>query len=248
MTFTPPQIIGHRGAAEYAPENTLEGIHAAADMGIKWVELDVKLTKDDVPIIMHDDELDRTTSGSGLVAHTTYEEIKELDAGSWFGDSFTGAKIPTLEEAVDVLIEHGLGLNLEIKPCPGREKETAEIALDHLSQIWDDHNNLLISSFSHVSLEAALEMAHDWNRALLLYNEWPDNWQDLVKHLDVSCVNINGNTVTREQVESIIDLGKPVLAYTINDPTRARFLQSWGVDGFFSDAPDVIKENLFQVH
>lgn len=248
MPLKLPKIIGHRGCAGYAPENTLEGIHTAADLGIEWVELDVKLTKDEIPIIFHDDTLDRTTSGSGNVADKTYEEIKELDAGSWYGESFIGAKIPTLEETVDVLINRGLGLNLEIKPCPGREKDTAEVALDLLSTIWDDHDRLLISSFQHVSLEAAFDIAQDWHRGLLLPEEWPENWADLAKYLDVSAVNVNAKTVTRTQVESIMDLEKPILAYTVNAPDQVRTLQGWGVDGFFSDMPDVIKENMLMVH
>ena len=83
-----PKIIGHRGAKAYAPENTLASIHTAADMGIEWVEIDVKLTSDCVPIIFHDDELNRCTNGSGLVAETDFETIKELDAGLWFADQY----------------------------------------------------------------------------------------------------------------------------------------------------------------
>lgn len=248
MPIRLPKIIGHRGCAAYAPENTLEGIHTAADMGVEWVELDVKLTKDQVAIIFHDETLERTTNGSGLVAHKTYVELLDLECGSWFGDSFTGIKIPTLEEAVDVLLERGLGLNLEIKPCPGREKETAEVALDLLSQIWDDHDRLLISSFQHVSLEAAFDIAQDWHRGFLLPEEWPENWEDLAEYLQVSSFNVNAGSVTREQVEMIMDLEKPVLAYTVNDPDRVRLLQSWGVDGFFSDAPDMIQDAIFKVH
>lgn len=248
MPLKLPKVIGHRGAAGYAPENTLDGIQVAADMGVEWVELDVKLTRDQVPIIFHDENLERTTGLNALVAQTDYAIIRELEAGSWFGDSFSTVKIPTLEEAVDVLLERNLGLNLEIKPCPGRERETAEVALDVLSQIWDDHDKLLISSFQHVSLEAAFEMAQDWHRGLLLPEEWPENWEDLAEYLHVSTINLNGRTATREQVEMAIDLGKPVLAYTINDPMRARELQGWGVDSFFSDEPDVIIENLLRIH
>ena len=252
MTLKFPNIIGHRGCAGYAPENTLEGIHTAADMGVEWVELDVKLTKDQVPVIFHDDKLDRTTGTSGFIAQMDYADLKELDAGSWFGESFIGVKIPTLEEAVDVLIERDMGLNLEIKPCPSREKETAEAALDMLSTIWDDHDKLLISSFSHVSLEVAFDMAESWHRGFLLpdhtQEEWIENWTEMAKHLQASTINLNGNTVTRELVEDALDLELPVLAYTINEPDRGRFLQSWGVDGFFSDVPDVLQETLFIVH
>lgn len=248
MTLKLPKIIGHRGACGYAPENTLESIRTAADLGAKWVELDVKLTKDDVAIIFHDDELDRTTNGSGLVMDKTYEEIRHLEAGSWFADSFAGIKIPTLEETLELILELDLGLNLEIKPCAGREVATAEAALDIMSRYWDDTDKLLISSFSHVSLETAMEMAPEWHRGLLLDDEWPENWGELAEYLEAATVNINGNKVEREQIEQIIDLGKPILAYTINDPQRFRTLQSWGVDGVFTDVPDVIKDAILTVH
>lgn len=248
MSLKLPKIIGHRGACGYAPENTLESVKTAADLGATWVELDVKLTKDDVAIIFHDDELDRTTNGSGLVADTLYEDIKQLEAGSWFSDGFSGIKIPTLEEMLELLIDLDLGLNLEIKPCPGREVQTAEAALDILSRYWDDPDKLLISSFQHVSLEVAKDMAAEWNRGLLLDDEWIPNWKELAEYLEVATINVNGNLVTREQIEEIIDYGKPILAYTINDPHRFRILQSWGVDGVFTDVPDVIKDAILTVH
>ncbi len=240
-----PKVIGHRGAKAYAPENTLESIETAASLGVEWVELDVKLTRDNVPIIFHDEELDRTTNGSGLVAHTDYEDIKQLEAGSWFADSFAGIKIPTLEEAVDIILKHNLGFNLEIKPCPGREKETAEIALDHLSQIWDDMDKLLISSFQHVSLESALDLAPDYARGLLIGGEeMPENWKQLAEYLDVTTINLGSKLVTRAVADEVMDMEKPLLVYTINDPMQARTLQKLGVDAFFSDCPDVILENL----
>lgn len=253
MSLKLPKVIGHRGAAAYAPENTLEGIHTAADMGIEWVELDVKLTKDQVPIIFHDEILERTTNGSGLVAETTYDDIKQMEAGSWFGDSFAGIKIPTLEEAVDVLLERDLGLNLEIKPCPGREKETTEVALDILSQIWDDHDRILISSFQIVSLEAAQDVANDWSRGLLLAPETEEeiinpDWKDLADHLNVKTVNLGTAIATRAVVEEIIDLDMYPMIYTVNDPLEARQYQAWGVETLFSDEPDVILENLLTVH
>lgn len=243
-----PKIIGHRGVAAYAPENTLEGIHTAADMGVEWVELDVKITKDGVPILFHDDTLERVTGASGNVADKTWEDLRQLEAGSWFSDGFAGISIPTLEEAIDVLMEHDLGVNIELKPCPGREVDTAEAALDILSRAWDAHDKILISSFSHVSLETAADMAQDWACGLILPTEWPENWAELIAYLDVATININGNTCSQEQVHSLLPLGKRILAYTINDPDRASLLQSWGVDGFFSDEPDVIREELTLDH
>lgn len=243
-----PSVIGHRGAAAFAPENTLESIRTAAEIGVKWVELDVKLTKDSVPIIFHDDTLERTTNGYGNVADAKYEDIKDLEAGLWFSEGFTGVVVPTLEEALEVILKHDLGVNFEIKPCPGREIETAEVMLDVLSQAWDDTSKLLISSFQHVSLETAFDMVPDFHRGFLLEDEWPENWQELADYLQVSTINFNGNTATREQVEELIDLQKPVCAYTINDPFRAKTLRQWGVDAFFTDDPETIHEKLFRSH
>jgi len=99
----------------------------------------------------------------------------------------------------------------------------------------------------------AFDMAKDWHRGFLLPDStiddgWPENWAELARYLKASTINLNGNTVTRDQVEEVMELDLPILAYTINEPDRGRFLQSWGVDGFFTDVPDVLQETLFVVH
>lgn len=250
MSIKFPQIIGHRGCAAYAPENTLPSIYTAADMGVDWVELDIKLTKDQVPVIFHDETLDRTTDSTGFVKDHTLAELKELDAGLWFGESFFDTRIPTLEQAVDALIECELGVNFEIKPCEGRERETAEVALDMLSQIWDDHNKILISSFSPESVEVTAEMAHGWARALCVGggDELLENWAELAKALEVNALSFDGNTATQEQIMLMQEAGLPMLAYTINDEEQARALQSLGIRSFFTDSPDILQDVLFMVH
>lgn len=244
MTLYIPKVIGHRGAKAYAPENTLASIHTAADMGIEWVELDVKLTRDGEPIIMHDETLERTTNGIGNVADMKLEDIRELDAGSWYAESFAGEKIPTLEDALDVILSRGLGLNLEIKPCPGREVETAENALDVLTRIWPDESAPpLISSFQLVSLETALDMIPSYPRGMLM-DEHQDNWQEMMEYLEASTLNIDGRKLTQELMDDYLECRKPILCYTINDPILAKRLIQWGVDGVFSDNPDVIREMI----
>lgn len=240
MSLHLPHVIGHRGAAAYAPENTLVGIRTAYDMGVDWVELDVKLTKDSIPILFHDDTIERTTNGGdSKIADLTYAEIKDLEAGSWFSEGYIGEPIPTLEEAVELLIELDMGLNLEIKPCASRERETTEAALDILSKYWDDHQRLLISSFQITCLESALDVAADWHRGLLLDKKYADNWGEIAKHLNVSTININGNSVTEEEIRSFQRFGKPLLAYTINDEDHASWLFDLGITGIFSDSPDL---------
>jgi glycerophosphoryl diester phosphodiesterase len=243
-----PKVIGHRGAKAYAPENTLASIHAAADLGVAWVQVDVKLTKDDVAVVFHDEELERCTSGSGLIRDITLAELRELDAGSWYGESFLGEKVPTLEELLNAVLERGLGVNLEIKPCPGREVETAEVALDVATRIWpEDLPPPLISSFQNVSLETAMDMMEEWPRGLLM-NEYREDWRDMAEYLQAATININGNAATEEQIEDYVDFGKPVLAFTINQPDKARQLLRLGVDSFFADNPDVILEAVETKH
>ena len=243
-----PKVIGHRGAKAYAPENTLASIHTAADLGVEWVEVDVKLTKDSIAIIFHDDELDRCTGVQGLVKDFTYAEIAEMDAGSWFGESFIGERIPTLEDLLNAVLERGLNVNLEIKPCAGREKETAEVALDVATRIWpDDQPPPLISSFAHVSLETAMDMIDEWPRGFLM-DEHLQNWKELAEYIKASTLNINGNTVKQEELDEYLEWGRPILAYTINQPDKARELMRWGVDAFFSDNPDVILDEVEPRH
>jgi len=254
MSFIIPKVIGHRGAKAYAPENTLTSFHTAADMGIEWVEFDVKLSKDGEPIVFHDDTLLRTTGTEGKVADLTWQELQELDAGSWFSTSFAGTSIPHLEQVLETLINRGMqGCNIEIKACEGREEETTEVALDWATRIWpDDQQPPLISSFSQVSLEAALHMAPAWPRGLLLDNgnadNMPEDWLKLAEHLDVSTINPDGNFVTPEELQAYMATELPVLCYTINEPNRALELFELGVKAVFSDNPDLIIEEIETFH
>lgn len=247
-TLTIPRVIGHRGAKAYAPENTLVSIHTAADLGAEWVEVDVKLTKDNQAIIFHDETLERCTGAGGLVKDMDFAAIRELDAGSWYGETFIGEKIPSLEEVLNAVLERGMGINIEIKPCPGREVETTEVALDVATRIWpDDIPPPLISSFQHVSLETARDMMPEWPRGFLM-DEHLENWREIADYLKTATININGNKVTPEQVAEYAAYHKPLLAYTINEPEKALELFDWGVTNFFADCPDVIMQALETEH
>src|SRR3954470_20329365 len=155
-----PRIIGHRGAKATAPENTLAGIRQAHREGASWVEFDVKLTADGVAILMHDEALDRTTSGKGAVRAASLADIRRLDAGIRFGASWTGEKVPTLVEALQLLAELGMGFNLEVKPCPGREVDTARAAVADVEACWPATRPApLYSSFKAAALQAVRDAA-----------------------------------------------------------------------------------------
>lgn len=239
-SWVPPRVIGHRGAAGYAPENTLAGLRAAAMLGVAMVEFDAKLTADSVPILMHDDTLERTTGGTGTVRAAPWSAVRDLDAGAWFGPAFAGERVPTLVEALGEALALGLRVNIELKPCPGRERETALLALDSARTIWPaDHPPPLISSFAFDALAAACEAAPDWPRGYLI-DEEPDALNEQMAAVGAAILGINHAHATPQRIAGYRAFGLPILAYTVNDAAHALELFSWGIAAVFSDVPDRI--------
>jgi glycerophosphoryl diester phosphodiesterase len=240
MSFSLPKVIGHRGAAGHAPENTLAGIRKSAELGVRMVEFDVKLTGDGVPVVIHDDTVDRTTDGTGPVRDMTFDRIRSLDAGIRFGREFEGERVPSLDEALRLCVELDLAINIEIKPCPGREAETAEVALTRARALWPAERPApLISSFALESLRQAMETAPDWPRGYLIW-ERPDDWRDNVARLRPATLNVCHEKETPRTIADYRETGLPVLAYTVNEAPRARTLYGLGVTAVFSDRPDEI--------
>ncbi len=236
----PPPVIGHRGAASHAPENTLAGIRKAAALGVAMIEFDAKLTADGVPVLLHDDLLDRTTSGLGPARDATLAQMRTLDAGSWFDAAFAGEPVPTLAEALELSASLGLAVNMEIKPCKGRERETAQRSLEVARTIWpSDRPPPLVSSFARQSMETAVELAPDWPRGFL-FDRLPPDFDAAIAALRPATLNTSHKQLNRATVAALKSTGLPVLAYTVNDPARAEALFAMGVDGVFSDAPDAI--------
>lgn len=237
-----PRIIAHRGSPKAAPENTLASFRQAARDGAKWVEFDVVLTADGRPVIFHDDALDRTTDGAGPINDTPFDVLRNLDAGSWFSRAFTGEAVPTLEEALELFAELGLGFNMEIKPAAGREQETAEVALATARGCWDGPTPL-ISSFSRTAVATAKEVQPGWPRGIL-FDHMAEDWREAADKLEVVSVGANHRHLSREAVAAVHATGRKVTAYTVNDEARASLLFSWGVDAVFSDIPGVLLKSF----
>lgn len=227
-----PLIIGHRGAAAHAPENTLAGLREAARQGATMVEFDATITGDTPPrvVIFHDDTLERTTNGRGAIDRTPFDTLRGLDAGE-------GERIPTLEEAVATVQHLGLMANVEIKVAPGRDRETAEAVMAALERCWPkDAPPPFISSFSVEALEIARREQPDWPRGYLLWDK-PADWHIIADRLNVATININGERERTADLRDLLSTGRPVLAYTINDPDKARALLDQGIAGLFTDTP-----------
>jgi glycerophosphoryl diester phosphodiesterase len=230
-----PPVIGHRGAAAVAPENTLASLRKAHELGARWVEFDVKLTHDGRPILAHDDRLERTTDGRGRFADKTLAEILKLDAGSWFAPAFAGERVPTFEDALALCRELGLGINVEIKPCPGREIATARVAAETLLEHWPDTlPTPLISSFAPACLAAAREVAPALPRGYLA-GRLPRRWQEQLAAYGCSTLNLNQRWLGPRQRAAVVASGVPLLLYTVNDPRAAREQLAHGVSAVFTD-------------
>ncbi|MGB0682597.1 MAG: glycerophosphodiester phosphodiesterase [Magnetovibrionaceae bacterium] len=236
MAIVPP-VIGHRGAAGQAPENTVVSMVEAARAGVRWVEFDVKLSRDNVPFLLHDDRLERTTSGEGKAADHSFAELERLDAGSWFGAAFAGERIPSLAQICVVLAKHRLGANVEIKPCPGREGETGFGVGAALKRLWP-HSlpEPLLSSFSEEALEAAAETAPDLPRALLV-DDLPTDWVQRLNRLKAEAIHISLRSAKEETIREVVDAGYSVRVYTVNDAEAAKRLLKAGAEAIFTDRP-----------
>lgn len=243
LNFLPP-IIAHRGASAFAPENTLAAFTKAFDMGFKWIEFDVMLTSDSVPIIIHDETLDRTTNAKGDVGDHDYSYLANLDAGSWFNPMFAGERIPSLQQVIQFLLNTKMCANVEIKPLPGQDEITAIRAVHEITAHFPQPNpSILFSSFN---LEALQYLRKESTNCLMgfLMHEWRSDWRKVCDDLQCVSVHVNEEIMTQSMAAKIKSTGRSLLCYTVNDSARANQLYSWGVDAVFSDAPDVILKGL----
>jgi glycerophosphoryl diester phosphodiesterase len=241
VKFIAPKLIGHRGACASSPENTLASLVAASKAGCTWVEFDATLSQDGVPVLFHDDALDRTSNGQGPVAMAKLAHLKSLDAGSWFSPIFKGEPIPTLADALALCRALGLHVNIEIKPAPGQDHITARTVLEVALQLWPNRKAEppLISSFSVESLMVAKELAPHWPRGYLIWDA-PPNWLMIADKLGASTLNIAHDREDMERLKAYLACNRPVLAYTVNDLARARALLAMGLSGVFTDDPQAL--------
>jgi glycerophosphoryl diester phosphodiesterase len=235
-----PRLAAHRGGGKLAPENTLAAMRAGFAHGYRMVEFDVKLSGDGVPFLLHDDTLDRTTDGQGRADAMNWTELAKLDAGSWHSPEYAGETLPTLAAIAHWANANAVACNIEIKPMPGRERETgAAVALD-ASELWRGAVVApLLSSFSAESLRAARDAVPELQRAWLL-EKIPADWQARLAELGCVALDACYKVLTADMVGAARRAGYRVLAYTPNDPAVVATLQAWPVDTIITDAIDRI--------
>jgi glycerophosphoryl diester phosphodiesterase len=240
-----PRLCAHRGAGKLAPENTLTAMRVGHAHGYGMVEFDVKLAADNVAFLLHDATLERTTSGRGRADALPWRELSRLDAGGWHSAKYAGEMLPTFASIARWARAHGVACNVEIKPMPGRERETgAAVALDAVA-LWRDAEVLpLLSSFEETSLVAARDAAPQIPRALLL-DELPADWLDRLRALECVALNAEHKALSAEIVKAAHRGGFRVCCYTPNDPLRVAELAGWGVDTIITDAVDQVAADAY---
>jgi glycerophosphoryl diester phosphodiesterase len=230
-------VIGHRGAALHAPENTLVSIRKAAEQGARMVEFDVQPTRDDIVVLMHDTTVDRTSNGTGAVADLDFDYVSNLDAGSWFGAGFAGEPAPTLVETLKLCGELGLRANVEIKPDLADPERAVDLVVKDIEATWTfDAAGPVISSFSGDVLRLVRKRSARLPIGVLV---WKDKtlWPGLARETGAMSVHFSRRNLTETDVKAAIDEGLAVAVYTINDPAEAKKLLGWGVTGLFTDDP-----------
>ena len=234
-----PGIIAHRGESASAPENTIAACELALNNGASWVEVDVNISRDGELFLHHDDGIERCTNGTGYLVQKSHDELRSLDAGSWFNKSFAGEKLGTLEELIELLAANNGGLNLEVKPTPGWEYPLVDAVCNRIRNNWPQNVPLLVSSFSPLALEKLRKQLPDVQLGLLV-SAIPDDWQAWMQRFNCNTFHCAEEFVTKDFCNQANAAGIPVLCYTCNDATRGKELLSMGVSSIFSDQPSVL--------
>lgn len=235
-----PGLIAHRCGGALAPENTLAGLGIAARLRCVAVEFDVMLSADGVPLLIHDETLDRTAGVPGSVAEMPAAALLATDVGGVFHPAFRGETIPCLIDALASCRALGLAANLEIKPAAGVEIETGRVVGELLAAMAPAQRPvLLLSSFSPDALRIAAGCVPEIPRAFLV-DAFDDAAIDTALALGCQSLNVSRQGLSEAHVAAIRKAGLRCLVYTVNQPDEARRLAAWGVDGVFSDRPDLL--------
>jgi glycerophosphoryl diester phosphodiesterase len=238
--FPKPILLAHRGASRHAPENTLPAFKLALQQGADGVELDAKLSADGQVVIIHDQTVDRTTSGHGRVADLSLADLQALDAGVFTGEQFRGTRIPSLDEVFAAVGKQCI-INVELTnyATPGDK------LVEKVCQLVKRHGleqQIIFSSFLGMNLNKAARLLPDVPRGLLALAGWKGAWARSFGFMfgDFQALHPHISDVTAQQVWRVHRLKRRIIVWTANTPEEAKRLVSWGVDGMITDDPKAV--------
>lgn len=221
-------VIGHRGAAGHAPENTLMSFHKGVELGADMVEMDVHLCATGEPVVIHDDTVDRTTDGSGRVRDLSLDNLRRLDAGG-------GERVPTLVEVIEEMSGRA-ALNVELKGL-GCVDRVHEVISDAVGDDLVSQDGLLVSSF-HLGMLEWMRALSDDVRLGVLVGDAPGKVLEFAQRVGAYSVNPYHKRMSLEFVSMAHGLGLKVYPWTVNEPDDIARTKAMGVDGIISDYPE----------
>lgn len=234
----PALIAGHRGDRSAAPENTIPALQGALDGTMVYVETDIRLTADGVPVLIHDSTVDRTTNGSGAVSGMTLAELEQLDAGSWYAKAFAGLRIPTLDSFLGLLAASDKKALLELKG------EWSEDALANVNALIETHrlgSRVVLASFNVDTLAGLRNAAPELPR-LVIIRDLPEDTVALI--LEFGAIGVVTSPPAVEQDPAVVDriheAGFGILLYTLNKKQSWQSALALGVDGIITDKPSAL--------
>jgi glycerophosphoryl diester phosphodiesterase len=234
----PVLVIGHRGFSAAAPENTQASFKKAMEVGVDMIELDVHLSKDGQVVVIHDDTLNRTTNGKGKVVSYTLNELKQLDAGSWFGSQFSGERIPTLKEVLE--LTHGqVLLCIELKGGDLGQYTLKDLADRSLQEVEKARmlSQVLFASFDLSAIERIREKNPGIPVALIYSKSWSSP-QEVTGGRPIPVLSFRGTVLTQTNASKARQQGIKVLVWTLNTEEHMEHFLKMGVDGIVTDYPD----------
>lgn len=229
-------IVGHRGAAGVAPENTITSFREAVRLGSDWIEFDVRLSSDGVPVIIHDSTLKRTTSGRGPVRGRSLAELRKLDAGAWFDPRFAGERIPTLDEVLKIGAR--VRLNIEIKARSAPANDAAKAVWSRVRQAGLEER-VLVTCFDLRVLRALRDLDPDARLGF----PWQAGLRDPIRRattLKCRMMLFDVGGLSEKKVRRCREVGLEVWVYTVNEPDEMRRVLDLGIDGLITDRPDLL--------
>lgn len=232
-----PLIYAHRGASAYAPENTISAFVRAVEQGADGIEFDVKVTRDGKVIVLHDQSLDRTTTGAGNYKKYSFDELRKLDAGIKFQGIYKDVRIPTLEEVFEA-VGGRLGINIELTNYATPNDDLINKIAEILEQI-NDHSRIIFSSFNWGNLRKARSLCPDIPCGLLAMPSitgWVSR-SFLAQNVPHEALHPYYSDVNGKNVETIHRQGKKMNVWTVDDPKEMVRLRDLGVDMIMTDDP-----------
>lgn len=230
------EIFAHRGSSGTHPENTLAAFQEAARLPISGVELDVHLTKDGEIVVIHDERIDRTSTGSGLVKEMTLEQLKSYDYGSWFSDAFKGERIPTLEEVFQVFDNTNHRINIEIKSDVYAYEGLEEKVIALIEQ-YGFEKRVILSSFNHEAIRKVKQLAPTLPTAALFMEALVEPIA-YMERVPTDGLHLYRPAAHHPFVKEVLAQGMPVRVFTVNKQKDVEKMQEIGVHAIFTDYPE----------